>query len=237
MTIVSEISVDMSRFETVKHFTSWLGLCPGTKTSGAKVLGKASKRSANRATQALKLAAAALRSSRSALAPTTATADCAPAWTKARLSPPPHTNSPERSTSCSPAAMNMQTKASSAMKFANANATSEAWPRKPPTSAFSSPQPPPQLENPYKNQSLRVCFLKGISACDWRAGCIWMRGTLVLVSRHCRSSRGTPRLRRLPKALHGALRLAARITTRSLVDFLREISKGPFTTLNRHPLS
>ena len=67
MTIVSEISVDMSRFETVKHFSSWLGLCPGTKTSGAKVLGKASKRSANRATQALKLAAAALRSSRSAL--------------------------------------------------------------------------------------------------------------------------------------------------------------------------
>ena len=67
MTIVSEISVDMSRFETVKHFSSWLGLCPGTKTSGAKVLGKASKRSANRATQALKLSAAAPRSSRSAL--------------------------------------------------------------------------------------------------------------------------------------------------------------------------
>ena len=67
MTIVSEISVDMSRFETVKHFTSWLGLRPGTKISGAKLLGTASKRSANRATQALKLAAAALRSSRSAL--------------------------------------------------------------------------------------------------------------------------------------------------------------------------
>ena len=67
MTIVSEIGADMSRFETVKHFSSWLGLCPGTKISGVKVLGKASKRSANRATQALKLAAAALRSSRSAL--------------------------------------------------------------------------------------------------------------------------------------------------------------------------
>ena len=67
MTIVSEIGVDMSRFETVKHFSSWLGLCPGTKISGGKVLGKASKRNANRATQALKLAAAALRSSRSAL--------------------------------------------------------------------------------------------------------------------------------------------------------------------------
>ena len=51
----------------VKHFTSWLGLCPGTKISGGKLLGAASKRSANRASQALKLAAAALRSSKSAL--------------------------------------------------------------------------------------------------------------------------------------------------------------------------
>jgi hypothetical protein len=57
----------MSRFETVKHFTSWLGLCPGIKISGGKKLGAKSKRSANRATQALKLAAAALRSSKSAL--------------------------------------------------------------------------------------------------------------------------------------------------------------------------
>ena len=31
MTIVSEIGVDMSRFETVKHFTPCLGLRPGTK--------------------------------------------------------------------------------------------------------------------------------------------------------------------------------------------------------------
>jgi transposase len=67
MTVIAEIGPDMSRFETVKHFTSWLGLCPGTKISGGKKLGAKSKRSANRATQALKLAAAALRSSKSAL--------------------------------------------------------------------------------------------------------------------------------------------------------------------------
>lgn len=67
MIVISEIGPDMSRFPTVKHFTSWLGLCPGTKISGGKVLGSKSKRSANRATQALKLAAVALRSSRSAL--------------------------------------------------------------------------------------------------------------------------------------------------------------------------
>ena len=67
MTVISEVGTDMSRFATVKHFTSWLGLCPGTKISGGKVLAAATKRSANRATQALKLAAAALRSSSSAL--------------------------------------------------------------------------------------------------------------------------------------------------------------------------
>ena len=67
MTVISEIGTDMSRLPTVKHFISWLGLCPGTRISAGKVLNSASKRSANRATQALKLAAVALRSSRSAL--------------------------------------------------------------------------------------------------------------------------------------------------------------------------
>ena len=67
LVVLSEIGVDMSRFPTVKHFTSWLGLCPGTRISGGKILGSRSKRTANRATQALKLAAAALRSSKSAL--------------------------------------------------------------------------------------------------------------------------------------------------------------------------
>lgn len=67
MTVLSEIGPDLSRFPTIKRFTSWLGLCPGTKISGGKILGSATKRSLNRATQALKLAAASLRASRSAL--------------------------------------------------------------------------------------------------------------------------------------------------------------------------
>ena len=67
LVVLSEIGVDMSRFPTVKHFTSWLGLCLGTKISGGKILGSRSKRTANRATQALKLAAVALRNSKSAL--------------------------------------------------------------------------------------------------------------------------------------------------------------------------
>ena len=65
--VISETGSDMSRFPTVGHFTSWLGLCPGTKITGRKVMSGKTKRVANRAAQALKLAAAALRSSQSAL--------------------------------------------------------------------------------------------------------------------------------------------------------------------------
>ena len=67
MTLLTEIGPDVSRFETVKHFCSWLGLCPSTKISGGKVLYSATKRSANRARQALKMAAQALSHSDSAL--------------------------------------------------------------------------------------------------------------------------------------------------------------------------
>ena len=67
MTVISEIGTDMTRFPSVKHLTSWLGLCPGTRISGGRVLDAATKRSINRASQALKLAAAALRASKSAL--------------------------------------------------------------------------------------------------------------------------------------------------------------------------
>jgi len=49
------------------RFASWLGLYPGTKITGGKVMSGKSKRCANRAAQALGLAAAALRTSQSAL--------------------------------------------------------------------------------------------------------------------------------------------------------------------------
>ena len=57
----------MSRFPSDKHFASWMGLCPGTKITGGKVMSGRTKRCANRAAQALRLAAAALRTSQSAL--------------------------------------------------------------------------------------------------------------------------------------------------------------------------
>src|SRR5208282_1244005 len=58
---------DMSRFPSDGHFASWMGLSPGTKISGSKVLSGKTKRCANRAAQALRLAAASLRTSQSAL--------------------------------------------------------------------------------------------------------------------------------------------------------------------------
>lgn len=65
--ILTEIGPDLSRFPTVKHFCSWLGLCPGTKISGGKVLSAKTKRSVNRVRQALKVAAMSLSHCDSAL--------------------------------------------------------------------------------------------------------------------------------------------------------------------------
>ncbi len=53
MKLLAEIGPDLGRFATVKHFCSWLCLCPGTKVSGGKVLAVGTRRSANRARQVL----------------------------------------------------------------------------------------------------------------------------------------------------------------------------------------
>ena len=67
MKLLSEIGTDLSRFANVKHFCSWLGLSPGTTISGGKVLSAGTKRSANRARQALKMASMSLSRSDCAL--------------------------------------------------------------------------------------------------------------------------------------------------------------------------
>lgn len=67
MKLITEIGPDVSRFASVKQFCSWLALCPGTKISGGKVLSSGTKRSANRARLALKMAAMNLSHSDSAL--------------------------------------------------------------------------------------------------------------------------------------------------------------------------
>ena len=67
LAIISEIGLDMSRWKSEKHFTSWLSLCPGNKKSGGKTLSGKTKPSANRAATALRLAANTLHHSQSAL--------------------------------------------------------------------------------------------------------------------------------------------------------------------------
>ena len=67
LTLASEVGFDMAPWKTEKHFTSWLGLCPGTRTSGGKVLDRKAKRNPNRATQAFRMAAATQARSKTAL--------------------------------------------------------------------------------------------------------------------------------------------------------------------------
>lgn len=67
MTILSEIGTDMSKWKNKKFFSSWLGLCPGNKVSGGKVLSSRTKRSDNRAAQAFRMAANSVRETNSAI--------------------------------------------------------------------------------------------------------------------------------------------------------------------------
>jgi transposase len=65
--IISEIGIDMSKWETSKQFAAWLGLCPGNKVSGGKRLSGKTAPCANKAATALRLAANALRFTDTAL--------------------------------------------------------------------------------------------------------------------------------------------------------------------------
>ncbi len=65
--IISEVGIDMGKWKTEKQFGSWMGLSPGTKISGGKILKRSSKSSANRAASILRLCANALYNSPTAL--------------------------------------------------------------------------------------------------------------------------------------------------------------------------
>ena len=66
-TILSEVGLQPQRFPSVKHFTSWLGLCPGQKITGGKVKSSQTRKVVNRAANAFRMAAFSLTRSRSAL--------------------------------------------------------------------------------------------------------------------------------------------------------------------------
>nr|WP_026735886.1 transposase [Fischerella sp. PCC 9605] len=48
-TIVSEVGLDPKRFKSAKNFVCWLGLCPGSRISGGKILSSKTRKVVNRA--------------------------------------------------------------------------------------------------------------------------------------------------------------------------------------------
>ena len=65
--LVSECGVDLSRWPTAKHFTSWLKLAPGNKKSGGKVLSAYTGKIKNRVTAHLRRAAVSIGRTNTAL--------------------------------------------------------------------------------------------------------------------------------------------------------------------------
>jgi len=66
LVILSEIGTAMSRWPSVKHLCSWLGLSPCHKVSGGKVLSRRVRPGAHRGAVALRLAAGSVHHSQSA---------------------------------------------------------------------------------------------------------------------------------------------------------------------------
>lgn len=67
LTLLSELGLDPSRFPSAKHFSSWLGLCPGNRITGGKRKSSQTRQVANRVATALRMAAQTLVRSHSAL--------------------------------------------------------------------------------------------------------------------------------------------------------------------------
>jgi transposase len=67
LTLISELGSDFTKWPTVKHFTSWLGLCPNFQKTGGKVKSSKTRKGKNRAAHALRLAAWSLMRSKSYL--------------------------------------------------------------------------------------------------------------------------------------------------------------------------
>ena len=65
--LIAEIGLDMTRWPTEKHFTSWLSLAPKNKISGGRLLSSRTPPSANRAAVVLRMAAMSLGRTQTAL--------------------------------------------------------------------------------------------------------------------------------------------------------------------------
>lgn len=67
LTFVSEVGVNVSKFRSAKHFTSWLGLAPKHKISGGKILGKKTVSTSNKLKEILRIVAMTVEKTHSAL--------------------------------------------------------------------------------------------------------------------------------------------------------------------------
>jgi len=66
-TILSEVGLNPNAFQTEKHFCSWLGLSPNNRITGGRIKSSKTKKVANRAAAAFRMAAQSLTHSLSAL--------------------------------------------------------------------------------------------------------------------------------------------------------------------------
>ena len=66
--IISEVGLNMNKWPTVKHFTSWFNLAPNNKISGGKILSSRIPKKKNHAGQLFKMAAFAVQRSKNWLA-------------------------------------------------------------------------------------------------------------------------------------------------------------------------
>ena len=95
LAVAAEIGADLSRFATVAHFCSWLGLAPGTRISGDKRLGGPSGRPGARATASGRRCAWRRAPPATARPPSARRiAGASRAWTPPRRSRPPPINWP-----------------------------------------------------------------------------------------------------------------------------------------------
>ncbi|MHB9005163.1 MAG: transposase [Coriobacteriia bacterium] len=67
MTGISEVGLDLSRWPSERHFSSWLGLCPNRKVTGGRLISSHTRKVNNRFATSLRMAASALSNSKSAL--------------------------------------------------------------------------------------------------------------------------------------------------------------------------
>ena len=57
---ISEVGVDMSKWNSAKHFAAWLNLTPNTKITGGKIISSKMMKKSNKAGQYLRQAASSI---------------------------------------------------------------------------------------------------------------------------------------------------------------------------------